>query len=57
MRDKINRKLTAREKQYTPLPGEVTPENAFTKISIYAKRAANRFDLKNFKINSSEGKK
>lgn len=51
-----NRKIfmSDTEKQNTALPGEVDPKNAFTKLSIFALRAANKYKLKNFKLEKNK---
>ncbi len=49
--------MSETEKQNTPLPNEVTPENAFTKLSISAMHAADRYKLKSLKINEKSSKK
>ena len=33
---KINKPMSEVEKQYQPMPGEVEPKNAFTKINLIA---------------------
>lgn len=38
------------EKQKTPLPNEVTPENAFIKLSTIAMHVAGKYKLKALKL-------
>jgi len=47
-----NKKITDLQKQKIILVNEVTPENAFTKITVFAARAASKYQLKSFKLNS-----
>jgi len=56
MRNKKNKFMSGVEKQNTVLAGEVTPENAFTKLSVIAMHAADKYKLKNFKINTRKDK-
>jgi len=46
--------MSENEKQNTALPGEVDPKNAFTKLSIFAMHAANKYKLKNFKLEKNK---
>jgi len=57
MKNKPNRFMSDVEKQNTVLAGEVTPENAFTKLSIFAMHAADKYKLKSFKISTNKEKK
>lgn len=43
--------ISENEKQKTPLPNEVTPDNAFIKISTIAMQAADKYKLKSLKLN------
>ncbi len=43
--------MSENEKQKTPLPNEVTPDNAFIKISTIAMHVANKYKLKSLKLN------
>ena len=38
------------EKQIRPLPNEVTPENAFIKLSTIAMHVADKYKLKTIKL-------
>ena len=48
--------MTDTDKQNTPLPSEVNPKNAFTKLTILAKRSANKYKLKDFNLEVSSDK-
>jgi len=54
MRNKPNKFMSDIEKQKTILPCEITPKNAFTKLSIFALRAANKYKIKIFKVNTNK---
>ncbi len=43
--------MSENEKQKTPLPNEVTPDNAFIKISTIAMHVADRYKLKMLRLN------
>ncbi len=45
------------EKQKTPLPNEVSPDDAFTKLSIYAALAASQYKLNTLNIHEKSIKK
>jgi len=45
-------KITATQKQKMILKEEVTPENAFTKMTVIATRTASKYQLKSFKLDS-----
>jgi len=53
-KNKITIHMTEREKQKTPLPNEVTPENAFTKLNIAAMLAADEYKLEALKLNKKK---
>lgn len=45
------------EKQKTPLPNEIPPEEAFIKLSVSAVRAASHYKLNTLNINEKCDKK
>ncbi|MCF6325228.1 MAG: hypothetical protein L3J89_13060 [Gammaproteobacteria bacterium] len=45
------------EKQKIPLPNEVSPDDAFTKLSIYAALAASQYKLNTLNIHEKSVKK
>jgi len=44
------------DKQNTPLPNEVSLKSAFTKLTVIAKRTADRYKLKDLKIEANVDK-
>ncbi len=45
------------EKQNTPLPNEVTPEDAFTKLAFVALQVTDQYKLKTLKLDVKTDKK
>jgi len=54
---KYRKKIMMNKKQNIPLQGEVNPQDVFTKLSIFAMRAADKYKLKNFKLETNQGQK
>ena len=50
MKNNKPNKVTAMQKQKIFLKEEVSPENAFTKMTVIATRAASKYQLNTFKL-------